>query len=312
MRDIKDLQAFWRNNAGQDLMMCTIVGKSGSGYRGIGAKKIIRRDDTSSGYLSGGCLEGDIVRTALDNWDKAPFRQSFTTMSEEDRLMGYQTGCAGIIDILFERLPGTIDRMTDFLPYGKKENIAGVAVSLDSQTLAQRTALYTLPAMRDDKIFIDPWIEPLHLYVIGCGPNARPFADLAPPLGWDVTFLDYRQKNVIERDGITSLVVPVGDIGRHIADGPRSAVILMTHNYEADLEIIAQLNGRKFGYMGSVGPRKRFEQMKTDLPAFHNIEMDQTWAETVKAPAGLKQGRSPEDIAFSIIAEIQFSLGELS
>lgn len=312
MRDIKDLQAFWRDNAGQDLMMCTIVGKSGSGYRGTGAKKIIKKDGVSCGQLSGGCLEGNIVTTALSRWDDGPFLQSFSTMSDEDRLMGYQTGCAGVIDILFEHLPPAMDRMTEFLPYGDSTGMQGIAVSLAGKTLGQRDILMDALVAKNDDVFIDPWIEPLHLYVIGCGPNARPFAELVPPLGWDVTFLDYRQKNTIKGNGVNSLIIPVDQIGRHIEHGARSAVVVMTHNYEADLSIMAQLNGRPFGYIGCIGPRKRFEQMKNDLQSFHQTIMDEDWAITVRAPAGLKQGHSPEEIAFSIIAEIQFSLGGLA
>ena len=85
MRDLKDLQNFWAANASKDMALCTIVRKSGSGYRSIGAKKIILQDGESCGYLSGGCLEGDIIKTAIDRWDEFPFLQSFSTMSEEDR-----------------------------------------------------------------------------------------------------------------------------------------------------------------------------------------------------------------------------------
>ncbi len=308
MRDLKELRDYWAENSPKDLILCTIVKKSGSGYRGVGAKKIVQQNGDSCGYLSGGCLEGDIIRSALDRWDQTPFVQSFSTMSEEDRLMGYQTGCAGIIDILFEPLPAEMSQMDKYMPFGAKNDIAAISVSLDPETLGQRIALEIIPERSDD-FFIDPWVEPLALYVLGCGANARPFAEIGPPLGWDVTFLDYRQGNVLpETQNIQSRVLPLHQIADAIAEGPRTAVIIMTHNYEADLSIVGQLNGKSFGYIGAVGPRKRFQQMKEDLRKIHKINLDEDWVTGVHAPAGLKQGRTPEDIAFSIIAEIQFGM----
>ena len=308
MRDLKNLRAYWSNNSDQKLMLCTIVRKNGSGYRTISAKKIIRHDSDSCGYLSGGCLEGDIVRTALERWNEAPFLESFSTLSESDRLMGYQTGCAGIIEILFEHLPNDIQFMDNYFPFGPKHNIEAVAVNLDAEKLGQRNTLQH-QSESTDTLFIDPWIEPIELYVIGCGANAHPFADIAMPLGWDVIFLDYRTGNIIpERPGVQSHILPLDQIGRSIPEKNQTAVVVMTHNYEADLAIMGQLNKKDFGYIGCVGPRKRFDQMHDDLKSQHNIILDKNWAKQVHAPAGLKQARTPEDIAFSIIAEIQFGL----
>jgi len=308
MRDLKDLQNYWRINAEQDLALCTIVGKKGSGYRSAGAKKIIRHDGDFCGYLSGGCLEGGIVAAALSRWNEMPFRQSFSTMSEEDRLMGYQTGCAGVIDILFERLPQDTTGIANYLPFGGKSGVAGVAISLNEKTLGQRRLL-AQAGEKTENVYFDPWVAPVSLYVIGCGPSAGTFAEIAPALGWDVTFLDYRQGNTVaERPDVVSKILPVGEICDDIPASPRTAVVVMTHNYEADLAIVAQLNGRNFGYIGCVGPRKRFEQIGQDLEKLKSITLDAAWAEKVHAPAGLKQAHAPEDIAFSILAEIQFGM----
>ena len=308
MRDLKELQAFWRAHPADDLMLCTIVGKTGSGYRGLAAHKIIARDSTACGYLSGGCLEGDIVAHALDRWDDAPFRREFSTMSEEDRLLGYQTGCAGLIDILFERLPRDLDAMPSYLPFGPAEGIAAIAIALAADRLGQRTRL-AAGASSDGEVFVEAWTEPFRLTVIGCGPNAGPLADLALPLGWDVAFLDYRQGNIAaERPGLTSAILPLARLGAAVPQGKRSAVVITTHNYEADMTVLGQLNGREFHYLGCLGPRARFEQMQRDLKKLHAIAIDPAWAAKLHAPAGLRHARTPEDIAFSIVAEIQFSL----
>lgn len=305
MKDIKELQDFWTSHVEDEKMLCTIVHKRGSGYRGVGAKKIILKNGESCGYLSGGCLEGDIIRNALERWNDAPFIEEFSTMSEEDRLLGYQTGCAGVIDILFEPLPKDTQNMPLYLPFGKHATSGAVALSLLPNTLGQRKALDVYEEMEDH--FVEKWIKPFHLFVIGCGPNAYPFAELAPPLGWEVTFLDYRRGNILpETRNVASKIVSMGDIATHVEEGSHSAVIVMTHNYEADLNIIGQLNGRNFAYVGSVGPRERFDQICKDSKTLFGVPIDSDWASNVHAPAGLKKARSPENIALSILAEIKF------
>lgn len=304
MRDVRNLRQFWQDRAGAPLALCTIIGKKGSGYRGLGAKKIVSRQGDSCGALSGGCLDGHIAAYAQAHWDDLPRRESFSTMSEEDRLLGYQAGCAGVIDILFERLPdiGGIDQ---YLPFGETPKHAGVSISLAAGSLGRRVALTSPPATEDPEAFFDPWLQPIQLCVIGGGPSAAAFAALAEPLGWSLRLLDYRR----DFEGNDVAILPIKDIPAALPEGERTAVVLATHNYEADLQLVAQLQNRRFGYVGCIGPRRRFEQMKTDMPRIHGAALSPGWSEKVKAPAGLFHGRTPEDISFSIIAEIQAELG---
>ncbi len=307
MRSIIQLQEFWKRRGGEPLALCTIVAKEHSGYRSIGAKKIVARDGGSCGVLSGGCLEGDIERLARDNWDAMPFIESFSTMAEGDRLMGYQTGCAGKIRILFERLPAQTSEMELYLPYGADRKAAGVAVSLRGESMAERR-FCGHPASANDNLFFDPWVQPVGLHVVGCGVDAHPFAEMVPPLGWQLRFLDYRTDVVlpVTCTPYRAEVFQVNELPRQIPEGMRNAVVLMTHNYEADLEIMAQLADKRLGYIGCLGPRKRYEQLKDDLASMRGITLDPDWESRVHAPAGLfTGGREPECIALSVIAQVQ-------
>jgi xanthine/CO dehydrogenase XdhC/CoxF family maturation factor len=49
--------------------------------------------------------------------------------------------------------------------------------------------------------------------------------------------------------------------------------------------------------------------MLDDLPKFHDIAVPADWAARVRAPAGLFHGRSPEEIALSIISDVQKTIG---
>ena len=73
----------------------------------------------------------------------------------------------------------------------------------------------------------------------------------------------------------------------------------MTHSYEQDQALLNYWLPRKLPYLGILGARSRTH----DMLAAINAPFD---ANTVYAPAGLDLGsESPEEIALSIIAEIQ-------
>jgi xanthine dehydrogenase accessory factor len=305
MRDMVDLRQFWQNNEGQKLALCTLVRKQHFGYRAIGAKKIVTLEGTSCGLLSGGCLEGDINKAARDNWDKMPFIQSFSTMDEADRFFGYQSGCSGVIDILFEVLPPDID-MDLYFPFGDDLKAKGISVALNDPKSTNR--IFSDEVTIDENVFFDPWVKPINLYVIGCGADAPAFAELVPPLGWTLRFIDYRGGFSLPDKYLPyhAEIMPLDDIAQQIPESDRTAVILMTHNYEADMAIFSKLIDRKFGYLGCLGPRKRYEQLKADLLKMQNITVTPEWESIVHSPAGLfVNGRSPEEIALSIIAQIQ-------
>jgi xanthine/CO dehydrogenase XdhC/CoxF family maturation factor len=80
--------------------------------------------------------------------------------------------------------------------------------------------------------------------------------------------------------------------------GPDAAVILMTHNFEHDREILRFLLTQNLEYIGALGPKKRTEQLLTEL-AVQSIP-------NLHAPIGLDIGaQTPETIALSIVSEIQ-------
>lgn len=306
MRDIKDLSVFWQAHAQEKLAMCTIISKKDFGYRAIGAKKIISIHGTSCGILSGGCLEGEINTTALENWNQMPFIKSFSTMAETDRFLGYQTGCPGVINILFEELPQNADPFL-YLPFGNNIRSEGVAISLPTNEDKRLKRTFSTKS-KEENIFFDPWVLPINLTIIGSGPDAPAFAELAEPMGWSIRFLDYRSTFTLPEKylPLKTEISSLENITSQIQDQGKQAIVLMTHNYEADLEIFRQLTLKNPAYLGCLGPRRRYEQLKNDLLKIHGIEVNSDWEKTVHAPAGLfTSGRSPEEIALSIVSQIQ-------
>ena len=85
----------------------------------------------------------------------------------------------------------------------------------------------------------------------------------------------------------------------------RTAVILMTHNYNYDLALLRLLAGRPMVYTGMLGPRKKLERM-LDALRETGIELTAAQMSAIHSPVGLNIGaETPEEIALSILAEIK-------
>src|SRR6476469_2000702 len=95
MKEIHDIVRLYELQRGKPLALATLVAARGSSYRRPGARMLICSDGTTAGSLSGGCLEEEVVRRALEVLrDGTPLLMSFDT-----RL---RFGCNGSIDVFVE------------------------------------------------------------------------------------------------------------------------------------------------------------------------------------------------------------------
>lgn len=153
------------------------------------------------------------------------------------------------------------------------------------------------------EVFIEV-IEPqLPLVIIGAGDDALPLVTLAQNLGWHTTVVDTRSRPaMVERFNEADEVVlcRAEDVCDRVRLNDRTAVVLMTHNYLQDLEILKTLLNTPLLYLGCLGPRQRTEQMLLE------ISEEIAFLKQLYAPAGLDIGAdTPMEVAFSIVSEIK-------
>jgi xanthine dehydrogenase accessory factor len=152
-------------------------------------------------------------------------------------------------------------------------------------------------------VFIE-LIEPqLPFLIFGAGDDALPLVTLAKSLGWRTTVVDTRLRPaIVERfaDADEVVLCRADEVRERLALTDRTAVVLMTHNYLHDLEILPGLLNVPLGYLGCLGPRHRTEQL------LREIESDVPFLKQLYAPAGLDIGAdTPIEVAFSIVSEIK-------
>lgn len=166
---------------------------------------------------------------------------------------------------------------------------------------------YPLPIGKAE-VFIEIIQPPVPLMIFGAGHDALPLLSLAQELGWYVTIVDSRKvETTRERFSSADEVIlsrPEG-ISNCIHLNNRTMAVVMTHNYLHDLEILKILLPSPVRYLGILGPKSRTEKLLQDLQE-QGITPTENQLQRLYSPVGLNIGAdTPEEIALSIVAEIQ-------
>jgi xanthine dehydrogenase accessory factor len=156
--------------------------------------------------------------------------------------------------------------------------------------------------------FIEYVELPVALMIIGAGNDVYPLVDFANILGWEPHVIDGRA-NYATQDRFASacsiLVAKPEKVLEQIKVDHRTVFVLMTHNYNYDLAMLQALLLVDTPYIGSLGPKKKLDRMLDELKTAGFIPTpDQL--NKIFGPTGLDLGaETPEEIALSIISEIQ-------
>jgi xanthine/CO dehydrogenase XdhC/CoxF family maturation factor len=123
---------------------------------------------------------------------------------------------------------------------------------------------------------------PIRLLIVGDGSDSVPFHSLANSLGWQT----FEIATANELPG---------------AADKWTAAIVKSHNYGRDFAALQKLLPLDLRYVGLIGPRRRRNQLLTDL-----LDLGMTVNAGFFAPAGLDLGaETPEEISLAIVSEIQ-------
>ncbi|MEY4938979.1 MAG: hypothetical protein RIQ93_714, partial [Verrucomicrobiota bacterium] len=164
------------------------------------------------------------------------------------------------------------------------------------------------PALDERAIFVEAVQPPTALFVFGAGDDAQPLVRFARELGWRVTLADPRATfATAERfpEATECVVGRVDELVQRAAPGPDAVAVVMTHHYVHDVPLLRDLLARPLAYLGLLGPKKRAKKILADL-AGAGLSAAIQPPDTFRAPVGLDVGaETPEQVALSIIAEVQ-------
>ena len=269
--------------------LATLVKAEGSSYRQPGARLLVHPDGCRTiGFLSAGCLEEEIALQGGEVMERGI-----------PRLVEYDTrklfGCDGRLFIYLEKIPAageTGNFLTNMAVRMARREPCKVAVpyamSGGSRLLPDKAAPLA-PAVvgADDGIFVQTLPPPKRLLVFGTGPEVAPLKSFAEGLGW--TFQSYAHPDELPDD--------------FQADAATAAVV-MTHKIGRDLSALHRLVPLGLPYIGLLGAKRRHQEVLSLFVDLYGAGLPHQWLRHLHAPAGLDTGgESPEEIAFSIMAE---------
>jgi xanthine dehydrogenase accessory factor len=194
------------------------------------------------------------------------------------------------------------------IPDAVLEELAGPAETLVSKGKGETITVETAEGTGVVEVFVDGVRPPPELVVFGSGHDVGPVVELAKLVDFRVTVVPFRGGHADsgrfpDADEVTSASPrDVADLEEW--DGDTYAVI-MSHNFLDDRIALEALLETPVEYIGLMGPKKRFEEMREDFAeegrTFTNDELDRIYT-----PIGLNLGGdTPYQIAQSIVAEVQ-------
>jgi xanthine dehydrogenase accessory factor len=270
---------------------------------------------------------------------------AYDSTGEDDTQFGVQLGCNGIVYILIEPLSTDENEYHPIhllrqLNNERKDAVIGIVCSMSgtkqtgtcmlfrrdificsvggklqqmlfpcaTESLENRHAGFDYAPADDIFIFTEYIAPPVHLVIAGAGNDAQPLAEIAAIEGWNITVADGRQTHAtVQRfpKADRVIVTKPESVLKHIQTDAQTVFVLMTHNYNYDIALLKELLKTGWGYIGILGPRKKYERMLDDLEK-DQISLSAERAARIHAPVGLDIGaETPGEIALSIAADIK-------
>jgi xanthine dehydrogenase accessory factor len=330
-REVLDRLAELRRT-GQRAALATVVRVRGSAYRHEGAKLLVAEDGTTTGNVSGGCLEQDVREVALQVIRSGrPELRSYCSSADEIAAWDLGVGCEGQVDVYVERTdarPRERELLEGRRPFavatiiGMRDAGSGMrlivtddgaegdvgSVELNRMVTAQARSLLRagesgVREIAGRSVFFDVLVPPPQLVLLGAGDDARPLARFAADVGFRVVVVD-RRPGYLTRDRFPA----AADLVQSGGDGLAQALpldsdcygVVMNHNFADDLAYLRALLRSSVAYIGMLGPRQRTERMLRNLAAEGSVDDARVYG-----PVGLDIGTDgAEQVALAVIAEV--------
>ena len=189
--------------------------------------------------------------------------------------------------------------------------LAKAAASALAETRARARTLRT----ESFQALLEVLEPPPHLFVFGSGPDALPLVQFASALGLGVTVCDPQPRVAVRERFATLAELHLGNpngIASKLRARRRALGVVMSHHYPTDSAALRLLLESPALYIGLLGPRRRSLRLLSELfPS--SSEQAACALARLRSPIGLDLGaETPEQIALSIVAEIQAVLARAS
>jgi xanthine dehydrogenase accessory factor len=307
----------WRAE-GVPAALATVTKIVGSAPREVGAKLAVAGDGRIAGSVSGGCVEGDVIESALRVLADGTPRLRHYGITDE---MALQVGlmCGGEIDVFIEAAAGTAGEMLSALiervelqePVARVVDYArgtvGLATADDLAPAGEQSAGEALAAGESRSLpagFVDVINPAPRLWVVGAGHIAEHLVAFSERAGFKPIVVDPRRLFADQPRFAGVQVMPTWPDRAFAERGLRASdsVVVLSHDPKIDEPALCAALGTDLAYVGAIGSRRAQEDRAERL---ERAGIGRERLERLHAPIGLDLGgRSPAEIALAIVAEL--------
>ncbi|TKD38898.1 XdhC family protein [Azotobacter chroococcum] len=293
----------WRQ-AGQRVLLYTVVQTWGSAPRPPGAMLALRGDGMLIGSVSGGCIEDDLIERLRDGRSAPGLPVSLVTYGvTREEAARFGLPCGGTLRLTEEEVLETawvealLARCENHELVARELDLSSGAVSLHA---ASRGDALSFDGQRLRAVYGPRW----RLLLIGAGQLSRYVSEMARMLDFEVLICDPREKFAFGWEDTSARFVPgmPDDAVLAIEPDERTAIVALTHDPRLDdMALLTALQSRAF-YVGALGSRVNSAKRRERL-AFLGLAAGDI--ARLHGPIGLPIGsRVPAEIALSLLAEI--------
>ena len=158
--------------------------------------------------------------------------------------------------------------------------------------------------IENTEIFIETYIRPIKVIIVGAVHIAQYLVDFAKCLNFEISIIDPRGYFASEQRFPDMKIINKwpDEAFKEIETNENSALIALTHDPKIDDPALQHALNKKFYYIGALGSKKTHENRCQRLKeaGFNNEQIN-----SIHGPIGIKLGgKSAPEIALSIIAQL--------
>jgi len=289
-------------DAGEPAALVTLFSVEGAGPRPPGTQMVFA-DGLAAGFLSGGCVEGDVAIHAAE-----------TLADGEPRRLVYGEGgpwpdirllCGARIEMLVEKIaPGDAAAQRLFALTTERKPAVWITDGRERSVEAAAASAHGLCLASDNPFLMSRVYEPTpRLAVVGADPTALAIAALGAQAGFETTLI--RPKGPIEPPPLPGVAYSRAEPKEAFAKvgvDPWTSIAVATHDWDTDLDALLCALPSPAPYVGVLGARRRLPERYARLEA---AGVSAAQIARLRAPIGLDLGgKAPWEVAIAVIGEM--------
>jgi len=314
-----------RLEAGEDLVLVTVIASSGATPRGAGARMLIGREGRLRGTIGGGAVEYRSEQIAAQVLAEKTSRGHDFTLTKDD-VQNLGMICGGAVEVFFHYIPAGDEPTIQLAAQAEELFCRGSDLWLISDLCAEGALSLQAPGeslskndfsdclsrhpqrmIRDGR---DLYIEQINssgrVYIFGGGHVAQELEPVLTRVGFRCVVLEDRPEfadPALFPTAESVKLIDFTDIKNSVKIEKEDYVCVMTRGHAYDTVIQAQVLPCRPCYVGVIGSRQKAAGVRRTLKEDYGLS--DTDLDLVTTPIGLDiLAETPAEIAISIAAQM--------